>query len=259
MKTPITYYGGKQQLSKKIIKLIPEHKIYCEPFIGGGAIFFGKEPSKVEIINDTNRELINFYKIVQQDFVSLEKEIMITLHSRDQHRKAQVVYNNPDMFSEIKRAWALWTLATESFGAMLDGSFGYDRIGTTTKKITNKRESFTYEYAIRLQNVQIESTDAIRIIKSRDTEGSFFYCDPPYFNSDCGHYDGYTEDDFRNLLETLSQIRGKFLLSSYPSDILKEYIDRYSWKSEKIEMSLCMGGSQGQRKRKKVEVLTYNY
>ena len=258
MKTPITYYGGKQQLSKKIISLIPEHKIYCEPFIGGGAVFFGKEPSRVEIINDTNKELINFYKIVQQDFVSLEKEILITLHSRDQHRKAQVIYNNPDMFSDIKRAWALWTLATESFGAMLGGSFGYDRIGTTTKKITNKRDSFTYEYAIRLQNVQIECTDAIRIIKSRDTEESFFYCDPPYFNSDCGHYDGYSEDDFKNLLETLSGIRGKFLLSSYPSDVLKEYTDKNEWTNQKIEMTLSMGGAQGQKRRKKVEVLTSN-
>ncbi len=259
MKTPITYYGGKQQLAKKIIELIPGHKIYCEPFIGGGAVFFGKEPSKVEIINDTNSELINFYKIVQQDFISLEKEITITLHSRDQHRKAQVIYNNPDMFSDIKRAWALWTLSAESFGAMLDGSFGYDRVGTTTKKVSNKRDSFTYEYAIRLQNVQIECTDAIRIIKSRDTENTFFYCDPPYFNSDCGHYNGYTEDDFRNLLDVLSEIKGKFLLSSYPSEILKEYSKEKEWLTKSHEMLLCMGGSQGQKRKKKIEVFTRNY
>ena len=184
---------------------------------------------------------------------------MITLHSRDLHRKAQVIYGNPDMFSDIKRAWALWTLATQSFGAMLDSTFGYDRIGTTTKKITNKRESFTHDYAIRLQNVQIECTDAIRIIKSRDTEEAFFYCDPPYFNSDCGHYDGYTEDDFKNLLDTLSQIKGKLLLSSYSSDILKNYTSEYGWNTQKKEMTLCMGGSQGQKRRKKVELFTMNY
>ena len=65
MKTPITYYGGKQQLAQKIISLIPEHEIYCEPFIGGGAVFFRKEPSESEIINDTNGELINFYEVLQ--------------------------------------------------------------------------------------------------------------------------------------------------------------------------------------------------
>ena len=54
MKTPLSYYGGKQQLAGKIVSLIPEHKVYCEPFIGGAAIFFRKVPSKVEIINDIN-------------------------------------------------------------------------------------------------------------------------------------------------------------------------------------------------------------
>ncbi len=239
--------------------MIPIHKIYCEPFIGGGAVFFSKELSQVEVINDTNKELINFYKVVQQDFVSLEKEIMITLHSRDLHRKAQVIYNNPDMFTDIKRAWALWTLATESFGAMLDGSFGYDRIGTTTKKINNKRDSFSYEYAVRLQNVQIECTDALRIIESRDTENTFFYCDPPYFNSDCGHYDGYTEEDFRMLLSLLSRIKGKFLLSSYPSKVLEEFIDKNNWNTQQMKMALCMGGTQRKQGKKKIEVLTANY
>jgi DNA adenine methylase len=61
LKTPITYYGGKQQLCQIILDLIPEHQLYCEPFCGGAAIFFAKEPAKVEIINDTNRELINFF------------------------------------------------------------------------------------------------------------------------------------------------------------------------------------------------------
>ncbi|QZT36681.1 DNA adenine methylase [Halosquirtibacter xylanolyticus] len=49
--------------------------------------------------------------------------------------------------------------------------------------------------SIRLQNVQIECTDALRIINSRDQEEAFFYCDPPYFNSDCGHYDDNTNNE----------------------------------------------------------------
>lgn len=189
LKTPISYYGGKQKLCRKILGLIPEHTLYCEPFVGGGAIFFAKPKSEVEVINDTNGELINFYRVVQRDFVSLEKEIHISLHSRDMHRKASVIYNNPDMFSEIKRAWAVWVLAHMSFSSMLDGSFGYDKAkGTTSKKISNAREAFSEELAIRMQLTQIECTDALRIIESRDTPDAFHYCDPPYFNSDCGHY-----------------------------------------------------------------------
>jgi DNA adenine methylase len=257
MKTPITYYGGKQKLCKTILSLIPEHTLYCEPFIGGAAVFFAKDPSKVEVINDTNQELINFYRVVQNDFTSLEKEVRISLHSRRLHRDAEVIYNNPHMFSEVKRAWAVWVLAAQSFSSILDGSWGYDiQKGTTSLKIRNKRESFTEEFAIRLQNVQIECTDALRIINSRDSADSFFYCDPPYFNSDCGHYDGYSQEDFKNLLEMLSGIQGKFLLSSYPSPILQEFRTRENWSTKTFESKVSVNKGTG---KSKTEVLTCNY
>jgi DNA adenine methylase len=259
MTTPITYYGGKQKLTKTILKLLPKHKLYAEPFLGGGAIFFAKEKSGVEVINDTNKELINFYKVVQNDFVSLEKHIRISLHSRDLHRKAKVIYSNPDMFSEIQRAWAVWVMAIQSFSSQLDGSWGYDITkNTTSKKISNKRSSFTEEYAIRLQEVQIECTDAIRIIKSRDSVNSLFYCDPPYYNSDCAHYDGYTIEDYEGLLKTLSKIKGKFLLSSYPSDVLSDFAKSNNWKQAHIEQTVTVATKSGKRKAK-TEVLTGNY
>jgi hypothetical protein len=72
VKTPLTYYGGKQQLAATILKLIPAHKIYAEPFIGGAAIYFAKEPSPCEVINDTNGELINFYEVLKRDFSALK-------------------------------------------------------------------------------------------------------------------------------------------------------------------------------------------
>lgn len=263
MKTPITYYGGKQKLAKTILKNIPLDTInlYGEPFGGGLAVFFEKPSSPIEVINDTNSELVNFYRVVQNDFVSLEKEIRITLHSRDLFRKASVIYNNPDMFSEIKRAWAVWCLAAQGFASMLDGTWGYDvSKNTTSKKINNKRSSFTEEYAIRLQNVQIECTDAIRIIRSRDSKEAFFYCDPPYVGSDLGHYDGYTQEDFDNLLKTLARIKGRFLLSSYPNPALKEFKAKYGWHQLQIEQKVSVANHNSSSGRKlKTEVLTANY
>lgn len=260
MKTPISYYGGKQNLVSTILPLIPNHITYIEPFVGGGAIFWAKQKSKVEIINDYNRELINFYEVVQNEFVDLEKMIRISLHSRSLHNDATVIYNNPHMFSRIKRAWAVWVLAAQSFSAMLDGSWGYDKQkGTTSQKITNKRDSFTVDYAIRLQNVQIECTDALRIIRSRDYDNAFIYCDPPYFNSDCGHYDGYTREDFEQLLLTLESIKGKFLMSSYPSDLLKEYSKNNDWYTKTLEQTVSVANGTGSPGKKKIEVMTANY
>jgi DNA adenine methylase len=259
MKTPISYYGGKQKLCCEIINRIPTHNLYCEPFVGGAAIFFGKEPSPVEIINDTNKELINFYKMVQTEFVGLEKEIMISLHSRDLHRKANVIYANPDIFSEIKRAWAVWVLSSQSFSSKIDGSWGYDKTKTRTPlAITNKKRNFTEDLAIRLQNVQLECTDALRVINSRDGKDSFFYCDPPYYNSDCGHYDGYSIEDFERLLQYLSKIEGKFLLSSYPSELLSKYSNGFKWHTVSFQQKITVNAKAGNLKSK-IEVLTANY
>jgi DNA adenine methylase len=142
---------------------------------------------------------------------------------------------------------------------LLDGSWGYDKTKqTTTKKISAKREQFTEEIAMRLQDVQLECADAIYIIQSRDTAETLFYCDPPYFNSDCGHYDGYTIDDFEKLLNTLNAIKGKFLLSSYPSPILLKHAKRNGWHMWSHETGVSVNAKSGYMKRK-IEVLTANY
>lgn len=259
LRTPISYYGGKQKLAARIVSLIPRHNLYCEPFVGGAAIFFAKKPSPVEVINDTNGELINFYKVTKEDFVSLEKEIRVSLHSRDLHRKASVVYNNPDMFSEIKRAWAVWILSTQGFSGMLDSNWGYDITGnTTSKKINTKKDGFTRMLAIRLQRCQLECADALYVIGSRDTPESFFYCDPPYYNSDCGHYDGYSEQDYEELLYLLSKIQGKFLLSSYPSPLLERYTNEHGWQKWSGNSKVSVNAKGGDQKTK-TEVLVANY
>lgn len=62
----------------KIIKILeqsPVQKMYCEPFFGGGAVFFAKKPAEIEVINDVNSCLITFYRILKTDFTSLQKEV----------------------------------------------------------------------------------------------------------------------------------------------------------------------------------------
>jgi DNA adenine methylase len=258
MRTPLTYYGGKQRLAKTILGLIPEeHSIYCEPFAGGAAIFFAKAPSKVEVLNDTNGELINFYEVCKRDFTALEKEIAVSLHSRRQHEWAEVIYANPDRFDRIKRAWSIWMLANMSYDSQLDGKFKYCRKGQTTKTINHKRESFDVDYAVRLQNVQIECCDALRVIKSRDTKETFFYLDPPYVGADQGHYAGYTQHDFDMLLEKLESIKGKFILSSYRNKNLMEFSRRNGWHT--VELKIVKVMTSQYKLKEKIEVLTANY
>lgn len=125
-------------------------------------------------------------------------------------------------------------------------------------KIDNKKKTFAEDLAIRLQNVQIECADALYIIKSRDCSDGFFYIDPPYFNSCMGHYDGYTEEDFEMLLKLLVTLKGKFLMSSYPSEVLKKYTELNGWDTLKFDQKVS-AGTAPYRNKKKVEVLTANY
>ena len=261
LKTPITYYGGKQKLLPYVLPRIEKqsHHCYNEPFCGGAAVFFAKQPSDIEVLNDTNKELINFYSVLKNRYADLEPLIRVTLHSRSLHRDASTIYNNAHLFDEVKRAWALWVQSSQSFSAMIDGSWGYDKTENhTSKKIQSKIRMFSEDLAIRLQNVQLESTDATYVIQSRDSKTTLHYVDPPYIGSDCGHYDGYTEDDYEKLLQALSKIQGKFLLSGYPSDLLNRYSKEFKWHLWSIEQKVSVNAKSGYLK-KKVEVLAANY
>lgn len=255
MKTPITYWGGKQTLAPLIVSNIPEHTTYVEPFFGGGAVFFQKPKSKVEIINDLNQFVVNFYEQVQQNFQELQSLIQATLHSRRRWADAMVMYGHPHLFSNVERAWAFYVLTNQGYAGKI-GSWGF---GTTTncseKKAKNSRENFSEEYAIRLSQVQVECRDALKIIETRDKASTFFYLDPPYHNADMGHYGGYSESDFESLLVHCSEMEGKFLLSSYPSEILSKYVADNSWHQIFVEQQVTASS----KRKRKVEVLTANY
>lgn len=259
LKTPISYYGGKQKMASRILPLIPKHELYCEPYCGGAAILFAKPPSKIEVINDLNSEVVIFYKVVKTKFKQLQKEIRATLHSRELHRKARFIFIHPHLFTDIERAWAVWVNSVQSFSSILGSTWSCGvKSNTSEKKTQAKKLAFTKELAERLEHVQIECRDALEVIKTRDSRKSFHFIDPPYFNSDMGHYGGYTADDFEKLLVMLGKIKGKFLLSSYPSDLLAKYTKKYGWQSKSFDMQLCVPGAK-KGNRRKTEVLTANY
>lgn len=255
LRTPISYYGGKQQMLRHILPLIPEHEVYIEPFFGGGAVFWAKQPANIEIINDLNAHVVNFYKQLKSNYTQLKALIDQTLHSRDQYKEALIIYHAPYLFDEIRRAWAFWVTTNMGYTRQI-GSWGYALDGKMERYITRRKEEFTDVYSSRLESTQIECNDACQVIRSRDGEKSFHYLDPPYVGADQAHYGGYTQDHFDQLLTELSNIKGKFLLSSYPNDSLNAFKKQFNWHSKDIEMNLSASGKSG---RKKIEVLTANY
>ena len=257
IKPPVSYYGGKQTMLRHILPLIPKHTLYAEVFCGGAALFWAKEPSSIEVINDINGEVSNFYRVLKRYPKELEMMVNETMHSRKSYEDAIVIYNNPHLFTEVKRAWAFWVACNQSYTSKIGAGWGYERKDKNRCAITvdEKRKRFTEYYAERLSRVSVECRDARKIIKSRDTIDSFFYCDPPYPDTHQGHYSGYSVADFISLLNVLKGIEGKFLLSSYPLPELTEYCKENGWHQLEFDKTI----SAANHKKRKTEVLTTNY
>lgn len=242
---------------RHILPLIPAHNLYCEPFVGGGAVFWAKSPSNVETINDFDGRVVNFYKVCQTEFSALRTLILATPHSRKAHREAEQALKYPDIYSSLTRAWAFYVATAQGFSGKMQSGWGYARkTNTDALKNYNKKSRFIKSFQERLNRVQIECNDALKVIKSRDAADSFFYADPPYYNSDCGHYKGYTLQDYTSLLDALSAIKGKFLLSSYPSDVLMQYIAQNGWYIKRFDSRVSVTHLAT---KIKTEVLAANY
>jgi DNA adenine methylase len=141
------------------------------------------------------------------------------------------------------------------------GSWGFDKYGKRNKTFLNRKLNFDPSICDRLEHTQIECADALRVIKTYDCADAFHYIDPPYIDTHMGHYGGYSKDDYKALLDTLSTLKGKFLLSGFPNEMLEEYIQRNHWNIKSFEKpKTAAKATLGKpRTARKTEVLVANY
>lgn len=265
MRTPITYYGGKQLLANTIIAMMPTHRVYCEPYFGGGAVFFAKGKSPCEVINDIDDRIVTFYDVCQDEtlFIRLQKKIQNTLNAEREFLRADKLWRNTSLAKDrVELAWAVWLLCNMGYGGSPLGGWKWDN-GTSGSHsgvvMDNYRNQFTYKVHERLKLVQISCRDAIKVIRQRDTEDTFFFLDPPYPGCVQKHYSGFSFDQFQELLDVLSTIKGKFILCNFTSDILEEYVNKYCWHTIVKDMALRVANHTTAGAKRKQEVMVYNY
>lgn len=239
---------------------MPPHRIYCEHFCGGSAVFFAKPPSYLEALNDTNDRLITFYKQVASNFEALQELVEATLHSEAEYLRAREIYYGRTEATEVEIAWATWLVTNLSFSATPRGGWKWcngsagSHCGVYLKR---RRDEFTTALKERLSTVQISCRDALEAIKMRDTPETLFYIDPPYPGAEQKHYSGYTYKDLEGLLETLAAIKGKFILSNYNSPLLQGFITEHGWSKEEIDLPLMTANFK--TPKRKTEVLVMNF
>ena len=152
---------------------------------------------------------------------------------------------------------AVWALCKMSFASMMDGSFGYDFGGGIPKKLRNAKDDFTEHLCSRLEHVTIENRDALEVIMTYDGPDTFHFVDPPYVNSDCGHYEGcFNEQNMEDLLKLLETVRGKFMLTMFPLPLIERYALKNGWIIHRIERTISASKTN---RRKQEEWMVCNY
>jgi len=250
LKPPIARMGGKSKLRKTIIEMIPEHVCYAEIFFGAGWVYFGKEPSKIEVINDIDKELINLFKMIKYHAPELQRLLEYEFSSRDIFQEYK--NTNEKYLTEINRAVRYLYLVSQSF-ASRGGVYGY---GTTTKPspqifVTDALKDIKE----RLRNTYVENLNFERIIDKYDREHTFFFCDPPYFET-TGYENTFGEKEHLILLKKLKTIKGRFLLTINDHEQVREWYKDFNLKEVEVQYSV----SKEQKARKKYkELIITNY
>lgn len=256
MRPALTYHGGKQTIAKRIVDLIPEHTTYVEPFCGGAAVLFAKPISKVEVINDTFEHLVTFYRVLQDDELreALLRRLEFTPFAESEQRRAMNILKSEEPHDDVTRAWAMFTAFTQGFGSSGFSGWAKGRDKSRINLLSNK-EAQLPECAKRIRHAQIWASDALSVIPYFDSPETFFYVDPPYIGTECGHYKGYTPDNYQALLDMLNGIQGKFILSGYPN----EYADAMGFHAHDIECVMGINNTKGDRAIAKIERLWANF
>lgn len=241
---PLRYVGAKWQIADWIIGHFPQHEVYIEPYCGSAAVFFRKHPSQLEILNDLDSDILNFFDVLRTRTDELVKAIELTPFAREEYIRALEPCDDP-----FERARRFYVAVWQSFGSTLIYRSGWRNQRTARQRSpltkTWKRLDGILAAADRLKDAMIENRDALDCIQYYDSTDALFYVDPPYVLG--SRADGarkryrYEMDSEQHiaLAGVLNSLDGKVILSGYDSQL---YRDLYKgWKH--IEKTTTTNGN----------------
>lgn len=227
----VRWFGGKWKLAPWIIAHFPPHRVYIEPFGGGGSVLLRKERSYAEVYNDLDGEIVNLFRVLREKDQGerLAELLRLTPFARDEFMDCR----EPGHADEIERARRLVVYAFQGFGTNAHSRVptGFrsnsNRSGTTPAQDWRNYPEALAATIDRLRGVVVENRDAKIIMAQHDGPNTLHYCDPPYVHSTRSQgnpydlaYRGYahelSDDDHAELLTFLRGLRGMVVLSGYP-------------------------------------------
>ena len=205
------------KISSWVISFFPRHKIYVEPFGGAAGVLLNKAPSPLEVYNDLNSDLVNFFRVLRdkEKAAELIRRLRLTPYAREEYDS---FYPMPEG-DDIERARALVCRADMGIGIRMAVSESRSGFAADCKKIRKNAQVFVNhiekmgEIAERFRSVVIEHKDALELIPRYDSPDTLWYLDPPY---NCRYSFRYkAEIDQKAMLDAIKKVRGYVVLSGY--------------------------------------------
>jgi DNA adenine methylase len=259
MKPPVAYYGGKTRIAPRIAKLLPPHEHYVEPFAGSLAVLLAKEPAPYETVNDLNRDVMTFWRVLRDRPADLQRACELTPHGRAE--LADAYEDSPDELEQARRVWVRLTQGRTARMTTTGWRFRARPIGgTPTRDIAGYLDRMAVA-AGRLAHVSLECRPALDVIATyAQHEGVLIYADPPYLaatrNGTNYEHEMASEQDHRALAEALTDCRAKVVLSGYASPLYVEMYD--GWHVTELATVTSQGNGKDGYDPARVEVLWSN-
>ncbi|SRR6266481_1316379 len=248
---PLAYLGGKNRVARKIISLIPEHICYIEPFCGGAQVFFHKEPSKVELLNDLSGDIFNFLRICQMHHEELVRHLRYCIASRRWFELFEKT--PPETLTDVQRAVRFFFLQKNCYGGLIVRQNFAASVQDGSNYNPEALPELIHRTHERLMHVQLENLPYQDILRKYDRPFTFFYLDPPYWNRPYYKFN-FVEKDFVEMAERLKKLKGKFLLSLNDVPEIRQIFVGFNIKSLKMAYS-----SQRKPGKRYSELLISNY
>lgn len=252
---PFAWYGGKAYYAEWLINQFPEHRVYIEPFGGAGNIILRKYPHDVEVFNDLDGRIVNFFRVLRDrnQLEELIRKLQLTPYSREEFSNA-AEEEEPD--DPVEKARWFFVRLRQALGGSGMGKVNSSYWAASIRSRRKMAEPVSkYLSAIdglesiasRMATVLIEHMPAIKLIQKYDAEDAFFYCDPPYVpetrNPQTGTRYGQemTIEDHVELLATLSSTKGKVAISGYRSEVYEKLLQ--GWRNVSLTTKSRMSNS----------------
>jgi len=262
MRSPIIWFGGKGALVNKLIKYVPRHKYYLECFGGAASLLFYKQPVPLEVYNDIDSGLINFFRVFKDEdkFNKFYRKVYYTLWSREEFYFCRDTWR--ECKDEIEKAYRWFVTVRQGFsGHIRDNSNGW-RYNKKADNIVKSWNTLIKELPIihqRFKSVQIEHLDwkeCMNKYNNWEHEG-FYYLDPPYVSctrKSGGYEHELTDDDHIELIEwLLSKCKVKVMLSGYDNYIY-ESLELNGWRKICWEIECpIIGRTESEKRNKSIE------